>query len=125
MNLFVPKTYLKLTAVVLLSFSIGLIFFPGFVLSLFNSRHTNIGLLFIQFLGASLVGTSFLNWSAQHFDKTAVRAVYLMNIVSLSPAVIISVVMMLIYGYALAAMAVLLMHLLFLGGFLITFNKIK
>ena len=117
------KNYLKLTAAVLLLFSVVLIILPGFVLRLLNGHPSIVGSLFIQFLGASLIGTAYLNWQAARFDGQALKAVLLMNVVSLSPAVVISAVMMLRNGATYPAAAILIMHLLFLRSFVHIYRK--
>lgn len=113
------KNYLGLAAVVLGLFSLLLIAAPNFLMRKLDITHSPTGTLFMQFLGASLAGHSYLNWRARHFDPTILKLVYKMNMVALSLAVVISLVAVFATAYNKLCLLILLMHGLFLAGFIV------
>src|SRR5689334_15864374 len=111
------KNYLGLAAMVLGTFSLLLIFMPDFLMRKLDITISPTGTLFIQFLGASLAGHSYLNWQARQFEAATIRLAYKMNIVALALAVTISLVAVLATSYNKLCLLILLMHVLFLCGF--------
>lgn len=124
MNLHLPKVYLNLTAAVLLIFGIVLIFFPSLVLLLFKDVQTNVAVMFMRFLGASLAGHSYMNWEAGRHDAYLLRPVYLMNIIALVLAVFMDMWAVFMDMFTLLGILIFVMHLLFLIGFLIAYRCI-
>lgn len=124
MSIFNPIKYLKYTAAVLAVFSIVLIFFPAYVLLFFKDAQAGAAVMFMRFLGASLAGHSYMNWEVGRYEPSALRPVYLMNIIALVLAVFID--MWAIYKDMFTVLGILIfvMHVVFLLGFLIIYRHI-
>jgi hypothetical protein len=124
-NIFNPRHYLPLTAVVLSVFSAGLLIMPGIVMRAFNITDSVMGSVFIQFLGASLAGHAYLNWQARRAAKPAVELAVTMNIVALLAALIVSLLVVFHGTYTRPGLLIMLMHTAFLSGFLVTYKRIR
>lgn len=77
----------------------------------------------LQFLGASLAGHAYLNAQAFRYKDAELRIVMRMNMVALSLAAVVSVGWMLAGYVTLTGTLILLMHLLFLGGFFVSYRR--
>ena len=90
MQLLLPRNYILLTLLPLLTFSILLIFFTSFIMHLLDLRVNAMGHTMLQFLGASLASHAYLNFQSRKFGEVGLRAVFNMNITALTLAVGIS-----------------------------------
>jgi hypothetical protein len=124
MNNELPKNYLRLAAAVLAAFSLVLIFLPRPIMDLIGITYSPTGLLFLQFLGASLAGHAYLNWRAPNYGAVVVRLAYKMNIVALSLAVAISLIAIFFTSYKKICLLIFVVHIIFLSGFLVLMKRI-
>lgn len=120
-----PKNFLKLAAIMLTLFSVALIGFPHYVMQIFTHNPTGIGEMFMQFLGASLVGHAYLNWHAHQLDKTGQKLILYMNTAALFFAVVISLAAMIISTPSWPLGLILIMHTMFLGGFVSVIVRVR
>ena len=125
MKILKPTNYLKLTAAVLLVFSIGLVFAPGYLMSMLSIDRSANGTMFMQFLGASLAGHSYLNWHTKQASAEVMKPVLRMNIFALLSAVLIGLAAIITSTYTEIGLLILIMHTTFLCGFIIILKGMK
>jgi asparagine N-glycosylation enzyme membrane subunit Stt3 len=125
MNILRPKTYLQLTAAVLILFSTVLILLPKFLMQRLGIVYSETGVVFLQFLGAALAGHAYVNLYASKLQDTALRPALIMNIVSLVLAVSVGLLAIAVKTPTAAAVLILLMHLAFLTGFVISMRAMR
>jgi len=117
------SNYLKLTALVTLVFGLTLILFPGWAEATFLNNDLD-GSSFTRFLGASLFGHSYLNYRSSYLkDPGYLKVVIEANLLSLSIAVIISLVAILSGILKERALFFLFMHSIFMAGFIVARRK--
>jgi hypothetical protein len=116
--------YLLITVVPLGLFSIYLILFPTHAARLVGMNISGMGLIMLQFLGASLAGHAVVNYRSRRGGVETRRMVYQMNITSLSLAVGIGLWATWTKHMPLIGSVILLMHMIFLLGFLVKRHKI-
>lgn len=87
-------------------------------------RSTN-GTMFMQFLGASLAGHSYLNWHTKRATTEVMKPVMRMNIFALLSAVLIGLAAIITGSYTEIGLLILVMHATFLCGFIIVLKGMK
>lgn len=120
-----PTNYLKFTAAILLLFSVGLILAPGLLMKTLSIQISPNGTMFMQFLGASLAGHSYLNWHTKLASVEVMKPVMKMNIFALLSAVLIGIAAILTGSYSAIGLLILIMHSLFLCGFIIVLKGME
>ena len=125
MNLFIPKNYLLFTLVPLSIFSILLIGFPVFVSNLLGIDRSPTALMMLRFLGTSLVGHAYLNYHGRNLKGEALKLILLMNIVTLAVAVGVSIPSIASGAIPTIGSLILVMHITFLLGFLVSGRRNK
>jgi hypothetical protein len=108
------KHYLQFSAVVLVIFSLVLIFYPGLVFYMLGSETNNHSDLFVRFLGASMAGHAYVNWQATSFGQKTLQVIVDMNIAVLFTAVVAGIWQALVSVNLIEAF-ITLMHILFFG----------
>lgn len=74
--------------------------------------------IFIQFLGSSLIGYSFLNWyTSKHRDPTLMHATLIGNFSTLMIALALSIIGVLGHSLKTAGLLIILLHLSVGAGF--------
>lgn len=111
--------YLRVTAIVLMLFGLTLAVLTGTVMHILNIKASPEGVLFIRFLGASMLGHAYINWLGSHFEWRTLRHVLLMNVVVLSLAVFLDAINLLSNPITPIWLAIFVMHALFLIGFIV------
>lgn len=124
MSIFNTTNYLKLSAAVLLLFSVGLILFPMNIMRVLGIAFSPNGAMFMQFLGASLIGHAYLNWHTRGAEIQVIRPVIRMNILALLAAVLIGTAAILTGSFSVIGLMILIMHATFLGGFILVHRRI-
>lgn len=125
MRLLRTEIYLSLTAAVLLTFGVGLLFLPQTFMEALAIAMSEQAHMFLRFLGASLIGHAYLNWQVRRAEKRIVGPVLIMNIIALILAVGIGVTTALSGNITNVGSAILLMHTVFLSGFITVYVQGK
>ena len=112
------KTFLLSTATITAGIGLTLLFFPGFIADFFLPLPSHGTDIFIRFLGSTLIGYTYLNWSTTRYDHLAsMRATLVGNFSTLSIALIVSIWGVLDHSLKSTGVLIILLHLTFAIGF--------
>lgn len=112
------RTFLRLTALTTGIIGVVLVVVPSFIGNFFiaaTDHHTDI---FIQFVGSSLIGYTYLNWhTAAETDARSLRPALIGNFATLLVAFMISLIGVLDGGLKATGWLIVLLHFVFGSGF--------
>jgi hypothetical protein len=112
------RIFLRLTAFTTAVIGLTLIALPHFIGDLFFEVTDHNSDIFIQFLGSSLIGYTYLNWQTSHGKKPAMEYPALIgNFSTLLIAFIISLAGVLNHSLKAAGWLIVLLHFTFGSGF--------
>jgi Na+-driven multidrug efflux pump len=112
------RLFLRITAVTTAIIGATLILFPSFIANLFLPNTDHMADIFIQFVGSSLIGYTYLNWFTARHDKfEQVHAALIGNFSTLLIAFIISLIGVISGGLKEMGWLIVALHFTFGTGF--------
>lgn len=112
------QTFLKITAFTTALIGASFIIAPFQLTNVFVDNLGREALMFIRFLGSSLVGYSYLNWQTAKLNKLqAMRATLVGNFATLCIALLLSIIGVLTKDLNLYGLLIVALHLAFASGF--------
>lgn len=112
------QTFLKITALTTALIGASFIIAPFQLTNVFVDNLGGEALMFIRFLGSSLVGYSYLNWQTAKLNKLeAMHATLVGNFATLCIALLLSIIGVLTKDLNLYGLLIVALHLVFASGF--------
>ena len=118
------KTFLRFTSLTTFIIGSGFLLAPLFVTNIFLRVPMEQGSIFARFLGSALMGYSYLNWATARYNRSDSREATLIgNLATLSIALVLSILAMVNSTFNSKGILIVLLHLIFAGGFAYYLNK--
>ena len=112
------QTFLRLTAITTAVIGTVFIIAPFQVTNIFVDQLGREALMFMRFLGSSLVGYSYLNWQTAKLNKLqAMHATLVGNFATLCIALLLSIIGVVSQDLNLYGLLIVALHLVFASGF--------